>query len=273
MWCETHARPSRASANVFFCSAPTASSGGAGSIGNVAGTYPRERRMTCSPRSTESSVRVWIGRSCSRKRSAMPREALERVVVLVGDRLVGDVAAGHHQRHADVGQQQVMQRRVRAAAGRARPCAARPTAPPRSVVAADDDRPRGRVEPLARVRGDHDRERPVLAVLAGAQPRDDGLVVGAAREVEAADALDGHDRAVEQAPPRCLPSGADSRGPHAGQAFGWAWKRRSRGSSYSAWQAAHIVKPAIVVDGRSYGTPVTIVNRGPQLVQLMNGYR
>ena len=34
---------------------------------------------------------------------------------------------------------------------------------------------------------------------------------------------------------------------------------------------AHIAKPAIVVHGRSYGTPVTIVNRGPQSVQLMNG--
>ena len=65
-------------------------------------------------------------------------------------------------------------------------------------------------------------------------------------------------------------AGVDPR-PAAGQAFGWAWKRRSRGSSYSAWQAAHITKPAIVVHGRSYGTPVTIVNRGPQLVQLMNG--
>ena len=32
-----------------------------------------------------------------------------------------------------------------------------------------------------------------------------------------------------------------------------------------------MTKPAIVVFGRSYGTPVTIVNRGPQLVQLMNG--
>ena len=28
---------------------------------------------------------------------------------------------------------------------------------------------------------------------------------------------------------------------------------------------------AMVVSGRSYGTPRTIVNRGPQLVQLMNG--
>ena len=42
-----------------------------------------------------------------------------------------------------------------------------------------------------------------------------------------------------------------ARGPHTGQALGWAWKRRSAGSSYSARQAAHIAKPAIVVSGRS----------------------
>ena len=40
-------------------------------------------------------------------------------------------------------------------------------------------------------------------------------------------------------------------GPQSGHAFGWAWKRRSRGSSYSARHAAHIAKPAIVVSGRS----------------------
>ena len=110
-------------------------------------------------------------------------------------------------------------------------------------------------------------------MLARAQPRDDGLVVGAAREVEAADALDRDDRAAEQRAqrPSVDPPASSVRGPHSGQAFGWAWKRRSRGSSYSAWQAAHITKPAIVVHGRSYGTPVTIVKRGPQLVQLMNG--
>ena len=60
-------------------------------------------------------------------------------------------------------------------------------------------------------------------------------------------------------------------GPQSGQAFGWAWKRRSRGSSYSARHSAHIAKPAIVVRGRSYGTPRTMVNRGPQLVQFTNG--
>ena len=60
-------------------------------------------------------------------------------------------------------------------------------------------------------------------------------------------------------------------GPHSGHAFGWAWKRRSCGSSYSARHAGHISKPAIVVSGRSYGTPRTIVKRGPQFVQFTNG--
>ena len=32
-----------------------------------------------------------------------------------------------------------------------------------------------------------------------------------------------------------------------------------------------MAKPAIVVFGRSYGMPVTIVKRGPQLVQFRNG--
>ncbi len=42
-----------------------------------------------------------------------------------------------------------------------------------------------------------------------------------------------------------------SCGPHAGQAFGWAWKRRSAGSSYSRRHASHIAKAAIVVWARS----------------------
>ena len=36
---------------------------------------------------------------------------------------------------------------------------------------------------------------------------------------------------------------------------------------------AHIGKSAMVVAARSYGRPVMIVNRGPQLVQVMNGWR
>ena len=45
---------------------------------------------------------------------------------------------------------------------------------------------------------DEQRERPVLAVLARAQQRDGGLVVGAAGEVVAAEALDREDLAVEE---------------------------------------------------------------------------
>ena len=47
------------------------------------------------------------------------------------------------------------------------------------------------------------------------------------------------------------PSRTDSRGPQAGQAFGSAWKRRSRGSPYSFRHAAHIGKAAIDVRSRS----------------------
>jgi len=64
---------------------------------------------------------------------------------------------------------------------------------------------------------------------------------------------------------------AVSLGPQAGQALGWAWKRRSAGSSYSRWHEGHIRNDAIVVAGRSYGTAVAIVNRGPQFVQFVKG--
>ena len=49
------------------------------------------------------------------------------------------------------------------------------------------------------------------------------------------------------------PEGARTRrrGPQAGHAFGWAWKRRSSGSAYSRAHAGHIRNPAIVVAGRS----------------------
>src|SRR3954469_1993661 len=90
-----------------------------------------------------------------------------------------------------------------------------------------------------------------------------------ARAAAATASMGGEPSAGAGGPPPARASA--SRGPHAGQAFGWAWKRRSRGSSYSAWQAAHIVKDAIVVDGPASGTAVTSVKRGPQLVQLMNG--
>ena len=78
MWCETHARASLARQNVFLSSAPQARIGSGAGPGSAIpdGTYPRERRSVSrrSPttRTTESSVRVWIGRSWSSSRSAMP---------------------------------------------------------------------------------------------------------------------------------------------------------------------------------------------------------
>ena len=131
----------------------------------------------------------------------------------------------------------------------------------------------------------HQRERLVLAVLACAQLGHSGLVVRPAGEVEPTDALHRHYRAVEQRAcggldgvPRTgildrAPAAYASRtcGPQSWHAFGWAWKRRFAGSRYSARHAGHISNAAIVVFGRSYGTSRTMVKRGPQLVQLVNG--
>ena len=147
--------------------------------GSVAGTYPRERRTSRPPRSTQSSVRVWIGRSCSRKRSAMPASRSSASSSVERDRLVGHVAAGHHERHADVGEQQVVQRRVgehhaelaRARRDRRRDArAGRRGAMHDRALARERARCRAR-SARARDVAHHQRERPVLAVLAGAQPR------------------------------------------------------------------------------------------------------
>jgi hypothetical protein len=50
-----------------------------------------------------------------------------------------------------------------------------------------------------------------------------------------------------------LPQGSVSErwGPQVGQAMGWAWKRRFVGSTYSARQAGHMGKLAMVVWARS----------------------
>ena len=98
--------------------------------------------------------------------------------------------------------------------------------------------------------GDHHRERLVVAGLAAAQLGDGVGVGGVDGEVVAADALHRDDRARRAARrprrrarrrrrPRGCPAGRAtcSRGPHSGHALGWAWKRRSAGSSYSAWHA------------------------------------
>ena len=77
MWWETNARRSLATQKVFFSSAPVASTGRGNAQGRRTGSgaKPRERRTrktrSRKERTTESSVRMWMARSWSRKQSAM----------------------------------------------------------------------------------------------------------------------------------------------------------------------------------------------------------
>jgi hypothetical protein len=140
-----------------------------------------------------------------------PGEALERVVVAVGDRLVGHVAARHHQRLADAGQQQVVERAVRehhSQLGRAGGDRIRHprVAPPRrehdrAVAAAqqrrldgpEHDEPPGGLQ----VRR-HQRKRLLLTVLPRPKRRHRPLVGRQAREMEPTDPLHRNDRTLGQ---------------------------------------------------------------------------
>ena len=115
----------------------------------------------------------------------------------------------------------------------------------------------------------HDGKRLVAAALAAAQLRNGALVGCVAREMEASEPLDGNDAALGDtlgAPLDDVVAGGqvDSYkrlsiacerhvrcGPHAKQALGCAWKRRSSGSAYSAAHAGHRGKSAIDVCARS----------------------
>ena len=270
MWWETQARRARGEAEraLELGAARPARGRAAGDgqrerAGAVAARAPqRQRAARATTRTTESSVRVWIGRSWSRNSVGDAAEPLAGVVVLVGDRLVGEVAAGHHQRLADVGEQQVVQRRVRqhhaelaaprrdrggdARAGPPRREHDRPLAPAqqrRLGVAELAQRPR-RLEvgaPSARTASPRGACAPAARATAP-------LVGRAAGEMVPAEPLHRHDPArLQHAPPRrqrVCPrrrparrvDQAPARARRSGQALGWAWKRRSAGSWYSAAQ-------------------------------------
>ena len=211
-------------------------------------------------------------------------EAGDRVVVGVRDRVVASVAARHHERGAGTSQEEMVQRRVRqehSEVGRTRSDRRRDAGS--LPTRADDDRPRRRRELADRSgiqhadgvgRGQvrhHHREGLVVARLATAELPDRSVVTSGDREVVTADALDADDRATVQrgdgrwsaSSPSASGAPAASRqvtrGPQVGQALGCAWNRRSPGSSYSARHDSHIVKPAMVVAARSYGTDRVIV--------------
>ena len=197
-------------------------------------------------RTTESSVRMWIGRSWTRKASAISPSRLAGVLVAVGDRLVRDVRRGHDQRAAEVGEKHVLEGRVGehhaevAGERRHRLGDRRPVATP-----GDHDRPLASEQELllgwrqldqrARLLDArrHQREWLLLTLLAAPERTDCLLGSRVAGEVIAADPLDGQDRAVGKHRRRLQrsrrpPSGARLRGPgtrRARGAAGWAGVR------------------------------------------------
>ena len=94
-------------------------------------------------------------------------------------------------------------------------------------------------------RGHHQGERLLLAPLSGAEPRHRLGLPRIHEQLEPANALEGHDAACARARvPRPASASSSSRGPHTGQAFGCAWKRRSCRVLVLRGQSAHIANAA-----------------------------
>ena len=179
------------------------------------GAYPRERRSSWRrvpvARATESSQRMWISRSWVSRPSTIGPSRVAGVAVVVRDRLVAAVPARHHERAADAGHEQVVERRVgeeHAEVGKAR---ARPHRRWRSRTTPGGVRARSggaatrarrwrrrrarHTDPATLEIRHHHRERLVVARLAAPELAHRGGVGGVDREVVAADALDRDDRA------------------------------------------------------------------------------
>ena len=169
-------------------------------------------------------------------------EPLGHLLVAVHDGLVGDVPARHDEDRADVGQEQVMQRRVgqhHAEVGRARgdrgrhPRARAARGQHDGALGTGEQRRVGRAQldelPGRPQGGGHQRERLVLAVLAGAQGRHGPLVGGDAGQVIAADPLDRDDRpGEERRGRRGQRVAARARGPRRRAAAAAGRRRRTR---------------------------------------------
>ncbi len=217
MWCPTHARGALGHAEGALQLGPAREqrpgrprSGEREARGHVPARAPHGRRVRSVRQRDDAHDRV-VGARLDRpvvdeEQVGERREPLERLRVSEADRLIGDVAARHHERQTDVGEQDLVQGRVRehhAEIGSARRHRGRHGSA--AATGREHDRALGRGEQLARrplqrheplgprqVRR-HERERLVLAMLGRPQPRDGRLVVGAAGEVVAADPLQGDD--------------------------------------------------------------------------------
>ena len=271
-WLATTVAP-RVTATVLLSSAPTARIGrvAATGSGSGSGASPRERRSTCVrplevDRTTESSQRMWMPRSwpSTPSTSGARRASASSSSCAIGSslRLPLVITSGRPtpaSRRWCSGEYASSTPEVGQPGGHAGGDGrAGPARRDHDRAAGRGERRDGGVAQLAQVPrrgeiGDHHRERLVVARLAPAQLGDRRLVGGIDGQVEAADALHRDDLARPQrgdgglaarpSPARSALAVAASvcvqrsRGPQSGQALGCAWKRRSVGSSYSAWQA------------------------------------
>ena len=241
----------------------------------AAAAAPAARRRRARPSRRCACGSAGRGRGSGRR---SPPSRSQRVVVAVGDRLVGDVAAGHHQRLAGVGEQQVVQRRVgqhHAELARARARPRRATARARAPAARARSAARGRASSASSAGVSVDQLARGLEVgaisanglssrcLRARSRATASLVVGAAGEVEAAEALDRDDRARRSSAPRpraigsrASPAVPPPRQPRARPAVRAGVRLGveaavAPGPRTRPGSAAHIAKPAIVVSGRS----------------------
>ncbi len=285
-----HAYFPSATAMVFLRSAPTASVGGTGTGSAIgSGAYPRERRIGIARRSPHDHAHDGVvARHQDRAVVHQPaigemRKPFERIIVGEADRFTGrgcpevitsTVRAGLVAGQAE---EQRVQRRVGehdAEVGIVRG----------HRIGDGGTRSAWHQHDRPLCTGQHACREPsstsamVRAVARSGTITANGLsprrfrvrnsatarsLAGVAGEVVAADALD-RDMPPSRSNRRACRSpasptrstgrcrrGSVSVGPQFGQQTGWAWNRRSAGSSYSRAQSAHIAKGAIVVDARS----------------------
>ncbi len=301
MWCDRNACRPRTRQNVLFSSAPQARTGRGNGHGTASGwgTWPRERRRIRSrpptTRVTESSVRMWISRSCSRKASAMgPRRSSassSRYAMGSSDTfplvstngppkararrwwsgVYGSITPRYRFPGATASATGAGRRR-HSTMGRRGPARTRASSSPMWQSSRASS-----TVPAITAKGLSSRclrDRRARAASSDAAstarwyPPSPFTATTIPRRRSAAVASTG-------SPGTGSPERSTSRseGPQAGQHTGWAWNRRSEGSRYSRAQSPHMANGALVVAGRSYGTSRTIVNRGPQFVQFTKGYR
>ena len=294
--------------NVFLSSAPHASTGASNARRHADAPAARSRARGEARRRAVDDARDRIVAArldvavVHEEQVGDRRQALQRLVVAIRERLLGEIAGRHHQRPPRLPHQQVMERRVRQQQadervvgrhlGRQRRSLSRRVA---STIGRSTD-----VSRRSLVVGQHgQRARPArrsatmtangfssrrLRCRSRWTASDDGGIAG---EVKAAEPLDRDDlrRPISAAAAaaigslvgrRAAPSRRNQLEPRTADRAGIGLRVEApiaRRPRTRAGTSGHIRNAAIVVGGRSYGTSRAIVKRGPQFVQFVNGYR